>query len=106
MLHPTLAPDFTGSGTITLQVTKSTAYPRGKHWSKAEGFPVIIIEAACRPTMVITEDGNARLVRRHDGQQFNEKHVYTSKKTFHVATPFTQPLHVLILAYDKATGYA
>ena len=52
--------------------------------------------------MLIPEDGHARLVRRRVNQSFNEKQVYVSKRTFHVATPFEQPLSVILLAYEKA----
>ncbi len=101
-MHPTIAPDFTGSGTIALQVTKSKAAPAGSHWSESARFDVLAVEASGKPTMLITADGKARLVRRKARQTFNEKHVYASKRTFHVATPFEQPLSVIVSVYEKA----
>lgn len=101
-MHPTLAPDFTGSGTIALQVTKSKAAPAGQYWNEKAQFEVLAVESAGKPTMLITSDGTARLVRRKARQSFNEKQVYASKKTFYIATPFQQPLSTIIIAYEKA----
>ena len=101
-MHPTLGPDFTGCGTIALQITKSKAAPAGKHWDKTAQFDVLAVESYGKPTMLITADGTARLVRPKARQSFNEKNVYASKKTFYVPDPFKQPLSVIVDAYEKA----
>lgn len=101
-MHPTIAPDFTGSGTIALQVTKSKAAPAGQHWNESARFDVLAVESHGKPTMLITADGKARLVRPKARQSFNEKQVYVSGRTWHVATPFEQPLSVIVSVYEKA----
>jgi hypothetical protein len=102
MLNATIAPDFTGTGTVLLQVTKTHAAERGKMYTPGAKFPVIIIESPGKPTMVIAEDGTARLVRKQAKQSFGERHVYASKKAWHIDNPFRQKMSALIDMYEVA----
>jgi hypothetical protein len=101
MFHPTLAPDYTGAGLIQATVVRAKAHPAGKRYS-ADGEDVLAVECPGKPTLLIPADGNARLVRKKVNQAFNERNVYVSKRTFHVATPFEQPLSVILHVYEEA----
>ena len=102
MFHATLAPDFTGDGSVLLTVTKSKMWAHGKRYSADAEAEVLAVQCTGKPTMLITSDGKARLIRRKERQAFGEKNVYVSGRTFHVATPFEQPLSVILHVYEEA----
>ena len=102
MFHPTLAPDLTNKATIAATVIRTVVQPNGEQYGSGPGIEVISVELPGKPTMLIAEDGTARLVRPRARQAFNGKMVYASKKVFTIATPFTQPLSVILAAYESA----
>ncbi len=104
MFDPTKAPDMPGNGTVSATVIRTRVQPNGQQYGSGPGTEVIAVEVPGKPTMLIAEDGTARLVRPRERQAFRGKMVYASKKTFHVATPFQQPLSVILTAYEKAIG--
>ena len=96
-MFPTKAPDRATDRTVLVSVMKGTSNFDG------EDKQVLIVETFGKPTMMIEESGNARLVR-HDarGSNIGTKQVYASTRKFHCATPFTQPLSVIVGVYEDA----
>lgn len=116
MLHKTLAPDFpigygqkagggpASFGRIHLTISTIKACQKRQFGEpKDELFDLIKIEQHGNPTLVIDRQGHGRFVRRKERQDsYGIAHVYLNAKVYHCATPFDQPMHVLVSVYEKA----
>lgn len=96
-MSATKAPGYVGNGSVLASVI-STEARIGR-----ETIPVIAIEACGRPTLLIEESGEARLVRpRRRRSSYSDEMVYVSPKVFVIDNPKEQPISALFSLYERA----
>lgn len=84
MLDATKAPDIgINSGSVLLTATVEDAFPAGTGYgAKGGGFRVLVVKVTGLHTFVVDASGTGRLIRKREGQAFNEKHVYVNSRKY------------------------